>query len=1746
MLVDVRARDDSGFSVSGMTITEPSTSDPNAQATFDTIDVSAVRVDLPTGAASATVNVTCRDGSTRTQPWTGSDIPASTLCPGSLPSRVSVTFTGTGGASTIVTGSNGRLRIVGTLNATATARTWQNCASSSLSNPTNGTGAGASSACDDLVVRSSTLTPATTKKFFSDTDGDFAADGSAFAGQGSGVGMTIEGKNTSGFPIDQMVVTEPNPGNAASVANFAKVDVTKVRVTPPAGATGAVLSVVCRGSATPVTRTLNTTGTQTIDLTASPAVCPGSFPSSVSVAYTGDLPNNAIGKLDLVGTLNAGATVGALTNCAVTTLSNAGSPGDVSKEGCDTLTVQTSELTSSTVKTWCGGSDPSCTTTQLVVAGQNSPIAMRVTGTNTSPLAVSSLTITEPEAGNASAQAAFDAVDATDIRVQIPVGATSTTVTATCRTGTATPQTITGQAGTVQTVGPLCAGGLPRAITVTFSGSIAPSVSGALDIRGTANSNAQADNPLENCATTVVARPGSSEGASTGCDTLIPSPNTVTGNAVKTFQSDSNLNFQPDGQIISGLGGGVVMKISVTNTSGFPIQDMTITEPAPGITALQSVVATRIRVTPPATTTTTTLSVTCDGATTTQTLAGAPATVEVSTFGCTDRPTGVTVRFASATGSPGTIADRSTGTLEIVGMLDPITGTSLRNCAQVDLGNGANITQIPCGDLTILPNTLSVTGAKAFCVDADASFGCDPGGTAIEGQGTGVLLKVDATNKTVFPVSSLTITDPEPGNTTAAAAFAAVDVTRIRITPPAGTTKQTVAVTCRVGASPADTVFNDSSSHDVVNPCAGSFPATVSVRFEGSIARNGVGSLQMVGTLNTTATTGTLRNCALGEVTGTGATPATTKPCATLPVIAPRIEIDERTKTASAGVIVPGQPLAYSLSFRNASNIPVAGIVVDDPVNPTASSEPFRFVRLLAVTTPATPASTVQVYDPTASAYVPYDPADAALLARALGIRVTVTGSMPPGATFTLGYQVLLRDAWAPKPGEPNDLAFDNCAQVGVGSVTGPEFCSGEVLIEPGTVAASVNKTFNPSSLPRPFPGDTTPAATTDLQAYVQNTGDLNLSKIVLTDTDADFWAAYQVADANAVRVNLPPGADRVQLDVCTSAAACAAGTFVLGALTAATNPVPLPAGVTADQVWGVRATFTRADGRYLIVPQGPGATPPTGNGCVGNSLCVRVRPLATLRPDGTALAPASVENTIQTGVRSIRQDQSDPNALFPIPDTAATVRLTQQTASMDIDKDPNTRLSPGSIAPFTLVIENTGRAVIPDLRVTDPIPADLEFYQAPGVAPFTVAYQLPDGTPPAAVGEPAFTTRTETVGAISRVSGVEWRWPTWGFVPGAKVTITFQVKLAAGVAADTVVRNTASVTARPDFPFTCTPDHPDDGEETIAGQKYCTSWAEITALAGNSFDGTKWVAGDDALGFRNTFTNVTEPTATTSCPKLVVDGRAYTHFPCVALNNPGQPFTYLLRLTNSGNTADVTQIQLLDTLPVIGDKGVLLNTQQRGTGWEPRPRLLATPTGTDAGTLTTQFTTFDTVAQSVCFDTWGPNSPAPLPNGCTPATWSSTFNSGATAFRSVLDFGRTDPLSPGETALVRFDVDSPLALTDPASYAWNSYAFQVGFVPRNAPSGAQTQYLTPTEPIQAGIGVLYGALQVTKSVVNPPPGVDLGAFPMEYRCVAESRDPDRHWSGPGGRRDVAGRPRPVGRRPRCTARRCNLPGLGG
>ena len=53
-----------------------------------------------------------------------------------------------------------------------------------------------------------------------------------------------------------------------------------------------------------------------------------------------------------------------------------------------------------------------------------------------------------------------------------------------------------------------------------------------------------------------------------------------------------------------------------------------------------------------------------------------------------------------------------------------------------------------------------------------------------------------------------------------------------------------------------------------------------------------------------------------------------------------------------------------------------------------------------------------------------------------------------------------------------------------------------------------------------------------------------------------------------------------------------------------------------------------------------------------------------------------------------------------------------------------------------------------------------------------------------------------------NRVALVRWRFPGWAFLPGAKVTIQFQVQLEPGTPADQVITDTGRVSAG--SPFTC------------------------------------------------------------------------------------------------------------------------------------------------------------------------------------------------------------------------------------------------------------------------------------------------------------------------------------------------------
>ena len=107
----------------------------------------------------------------------------------------------------------------------------------------------------------------------------------------------------------------------------------------------------------------------------------------------------------------------------------------------------------------------------------------------------------------------------------------------------------------------------------------------------------------------------------------------------------------------------------------------------------------------------------------------------------------------------------------------------------------------------------------------------------------------------------------------------------------------------------------------------------------------------------------------------------------------------------------------------------------------------------------------------------------------------------------------------------------------------------------PATTSGSVQKLFSPSSLLRPVPG--LPPQQSQLQVRIQNNGSLYLNRLVVTDTDADFFDA--VDWVGPLVVNAPPGANRARLEVCTTGCAAARSSPEPSSPSATTPSSPCP-----------------------------------------------------------------------------------------------------------------------------------------------------------------------------------------------------------------------------------------------------------------------------------------------------------------------------------------------------------------------------------------------------------------------------------------------------------------------------------------------------------------------------------------------------------------------------------------------------------
>lgn len=1102
---------------------------------------------------------------------------------------------------------------------------------------------------------------------------------------------------------------------------------------------------------------------------------------------------------------------------------------------------------------------------------------------------------------------------------------------------------------------------------------------------------------------------------------------------------------------------------------------------------------------------TATLTVTLDDDSTVAATAVAPAPANFVLPPGTDLSlvVGFEVSFSNSDGDP-LPYDATGGTVE-VGMqlrdtvrstgdpLRPLDRVTVSNCVTASAADpvaGTVTSDEACAGYDILPDTLVLGSTKNFFPDTNGNWQQDAGEYAVLGTDSPVTATVEVTNRSPFPVREIVINEPDPDSATE---LDKVDIEQVRLRFPDGAIQAVLTVSCQDDTSDTQTYPPpDPTTVDVASICPAGV-TSVSVTYTGTdtdgnptISPDATAGLDLHGPLNNLADADDLpggaspgiTNCAAysgdaGRNDGSGT--ASGAACRDLPIEVPSYAGDG-TKTVGQTDVPPGQPIPFHIEWTNNGNVGIFYPVISDPTvgtfgRPVTDGNPFTYLQITSATASVNPdlPLQLQVYDPVEMQWVEYDGVDPAVLARATGVRARVLALAPPLTRVTIDI------ATERRPDAPDDITFNNCVSIGIIVLpnVGNGFCSDPLQTRPAQAGASLNKSISPSELPRHVTGAPQQYATVDLT--IVNTGNLSAQQLQVTDQDADFFDAVDFVDFAAV--TFPKGANRVQVDAFVN------GAWVEGQPATA---AALPAGVPAADVTGIRATFSSTsllnDG-YVITPC---ATPAT----CGGQLPFRVSPREFSRSDPATPIPDHLEDTA-SGTFTTKLDPGPRD----IDETTATLDIVDGTPEIAVVKGPDSEIVPGQSTLFNLTVTNTGTNYVHDLRVEDALPPGIGFdpaFVGDNGQPFKIIdTQVPDGTPP--VPFPGFVATNDG----DRVSRLAWDFSTqadgspWLFTPGSSLTIQIQVGLEPGVTAGEVLTNTMGATGS-DQTLQC--QGATDPDDLFGDGTWCTDPATITTISGASFAARKWVSGRAALGWYNTSTTEHVDVGDASCPSTTHDGRTFTAYPCVALVDPGDAFTYLMRLQNAG-TEPGRDLRVVDRFPVQGDQGVFVD-QERGTQWQNRPTLASEPVLDGPGTLTTAYTD----AEPICTDDLSMGELLG-PDGCPESAWDDPFGPAAVGIRLDIAF---DPfIAPGGTVNVTFTMRTPLdvpRVSDP-TIAWNSYAHA-----EVTDRDGQPNVLPVTEPVKVGVATAYGALALEKVIGENPENLPLGpvAFPFHVVCTID------------------------------------------
>jgi uncharacterized repeat protein (TIGR01451 family) len=799
--------------------------------------------------------------------------------------------------------------------------------------------------------------------------------------------------------------------------------------------------------------------------------------------------------------------------------------------------------------------------------------------------------------------------------------------------------------------------------------------------------------------------------------------------------------------------------------------------------------------------------------------------------------------------------------------------------------------------------------------------------------------------------------------------------------------------------------------------------------------------------------------------------------------------------------LYPSSQITLTATNQTAANVDQLNI--SDPSVPGATTpfNDFDMVRLESISIPAGATSSSVVFSTVGGALPPVSVAEAlaepqSFLLTVTGIEVIHTGRVDAGASSTVVFDARLRArdrndgtritaaADSPVPNEAQAGVIDEGGEPG-GQPTATADAS--IVLEDGDISVVSGKTFSPATQTEP---DDSPVTMT-----LSGTpgGSVRTTALTLTDDTGTFWNAFDYVGL-AGTFAFADSIDTVETDVCidrtftdpTLDCEAAGGHWVLGdpQNLAQENATPLPNGVTAADVEGLRYIFTRADGGLFQSPNP-----------IVQQVNVSVQRRADLRSGGpvpsdlASNAPAPGETAAGTFTNTMTADVvgafEQGGAPFLASDsTTSQMRFVHLVSSVTVQKSPSGIEQPGTIIPYALTVTNNGQIAITDPVITDYLPTDADgpmlvfdpFASPTGPGPYT--YTLAGGAPAPASG-PAMPTDPTEVDAVLATGGAQIQ---FSFPPGTVLevgqtyTITIALMFRTGLAATTNVTNTFGVVG--DRPFdTCggTLD-PTTGE--------CDASTTVTVQTAGALRGIKTVRAEDpSLGVDNTVPSF----------PCAADADNFYSAQCAPITKPGGNEIWRLSLINTG-TVPMDRMVAVDKLPTPGDTAAL-TALPRGSQWRPTYTGTSVLADAPAGATLTQYYTTDAAP---CVDDLATTGVA-CPAGAWTLWDASVDPTTVTGLKFVVDFAT--PIQPAASIAIDVTTRTPgfsptTGVADPI--AWNTVA-----VAGRVTIGG-TEHVTPeTEGNEVGVAMATGPLSVEKDVTGAGAAFAPTSFTGTLQCTS-------------------------------------------